>query len=142
MRTGNASLPSTFCRRRVHVYPDGRTTHSRTGAHQRRSHKQSSLHKPCVYDSGPSASASAAPSDMLRPLLARSEREPAAPILRSDNVHTSSVVLHTTVQPLSTLRGWSMYASNRFINRYGETDNYLCQMLRRLVHLSDCIFYL
>ena len=31
---------------------------------------------------------------------------------------------------------------NRFINRYGETDNYLCQMLRWLVHLSDCIFYL
>ena len=25
---------------------------------------------------------------------------------------------------------------NRFINRYGETDNYLCQMLRRLVRLS------
>ena len=31
---------------------------------------------------------------------------------------------------------------NRFVNRYGETDNYLCQMLRWLVHLSDCIFYL
>ena len=29
---------------------------------------------------------------------------------------------------------------NRFINRYGETDNYLCQMLRCLVRLSDCIF--
>jgi len=25
---------------------------------------------------------------------------------------------------------------NRFINRYGETDNYLCQTLRRLVRLS------
>ena len=31
---------------------------------------------------------------------------------------------------------------NRFINRYGETDNYLCQMLSWLIHLSDCIFYL
>ena len=31
---------------------------------------------------------------------------------------------------------------NRFINRYGETDNYLCQMLCWLVHLSDCVFYL
>ena len=32
---------------------------------------------------------------------------------------------------------------NRFINRYGETDNYyLCQMLRWLVYLSDSIFYL
>jgi len=31
---------------------------------------------------------------------------------------------------------------NRFINRYGETDNYLCQMLRWLVHLSDCIFFI
>jgi len=29
---------------------------------------------------------------------------------------------------------------NRFINRYGETDNYLCQMLRWLVRLSECIF--
>jgi len=29
---------------------------------------------------------------------------------------------------------------NRFISRYGETDNYLCQMLRWLVNLSDCIF--
>ena len=29
---------------------------------------------------------------------------------------------------------------NRFINRYGETDNYLCQMLRCLVRLSECIF--
>jgi len=29
---------------------------------------------------------------------------------------------------------------NRFINRYGETDNYLCQTLRWLVHLSDSIF--
>jgi len=29
---------------------------------------------------------------------------------------------------------------NRFINRYGETDNYLCQMFRWLVRLSDCIF--
>ena len=31
---------------------------------------------------------------------------------------------------------------NRFINRYGETyDNYyLCQMLRWLVRMSDCIF--
>jgi len=29
---------------------------------------------------------------------------------------------------------------NRFISRYGETDNYLCQMLRRLVRLSGCIF--
>ena len=27
---------------------------------------------------------------------------------------------------------------NRFINRYGETDNYLCQMLRRLVRMSEC----
>ena len=31
---------------------------------------------------------------------------------------------------------------NRFINRYGETDNYLCQMLRYWFNLSDCIFYL
>jgi len=31
---------------------------------------------------------------------------------------------------------------NRFINRYAETDNYLCQMLRWLVPLSECIFYL
>jgi len=31
---------------------------------------------------------------------------------------------------------------NRFINRYGETDNYLCQMLRWLVRLSEGIFYL
>jgi len=29
---------------------------------------------------------------------------------------------------------------NRLINRYGETDNYLCQMLRWLVHLTDCTF--
>jgi len=29
---------------------------------------------------------------------------------------------------------------NRFINRYGETDNYLCRMLRWLVRLSVCIF--
>jgi len=28
---------------------------------------------------------------------------------------------------------------NRFINRYDETDNYLCQMLRWLVRLSGCI---
>ena len=31
---------------------------------------------------------------------------------------------------------------NRFIDRYGETDNYLRQMLRWLVRLSECIFYL
>jgi len=35
---------------------------------------------------------------------------------------------------------------NRFINRYGETDNYLSLIylnyLSHLVHLSDCIFYL
>jgi len=32
---------------------------------------------------------------------------------------------------------------NRFINRYGETDNnYLCQMLRWLVHLSGCILFI
>jgi len=32
---------------------------------------------------------------------------------------------------------------NRFINRYGETDNYyLCQMLRWLVRLSECIFFI
>ena len=31
---------------------------------------------------------------------------------------------------------------NRYINRYGETDNYLCQMLRWLVRLSEGIFYL
>jgi len=31
---------------------------------------------------------------------------------------------------------------NRFINRYGETDNYLCQMLRRLVRLSGCILFI
>jgi len=29
---------------------------------------------------------------------------------------------------------------NRFINRYGETDNYLCQMLRWLVRLCVCVF--
>ena len=29
---------------------------------------------------------------------------------------------------------------NRFINRYGETYDYLCQMLRWLVRLSECIF--
>jgi len=29
---------------------------------------------------------------------------------------------------------------NRFSNRYGETGNYLHQMLRRLVRLSECIF--
>ena len=29
---------------------------------------------------------------------------------------------------------------NRSINRYGETGNYLCQMLRWLVRLSGCIF--
>ena len=29
---------------------------------------------------------------------------------------------------------------NRFINRYGETDNYLCRMLRWLVRLSERIF--
>ena len=28
----------------------------------------------------------------------------------------------------------------RFIKRYGETDNYLCQMLRWLIRLSVCIF--
>ena len=31
---------------------------------------------------------------------------------------------------------------NRFINRHGETDNYLCQMLRWLVRFSKCTFYL
>jgi len=30
---------------------------------------------------------------------------------------------------------------NRFIKRYGETDNYLRQMLRRLVRLSRCILF-
>jgi len=29
---------------------------------------------------------------------------------------------------------------NRFINRYGGTDNYLCQLLRWSVRLSGCIF--
>jgi len=29
---------------------------------------------------------------------------------------------------------------NRFINKYGETDSYLCQMLRWLVRLSGRIF--
>jgi len=29
---------------------------------------------------------------------------------------------------------------NRFINRYGETGNYLCQMLRWLVRLSGGVF--
>ena len=29
---------------------------------------------------------------------------------------------------------------SRFIKRYGETDNYLCQMFRWLVRLSVCIF--
>ena len=29
---------------------------------------------------------------------------------------------------------------NPFVNRYDETDNYLCHMLRWLVRLSECIF--
>jgi len=29
---------------------------------------------------------------------------------------------------------------NRFVNRYGETDNYLCPVLRWLVRFSGCIF--
>ena len=29
---------------------------------------------------------------------------------------------------------------NRFINRYGKTENYLCQILHWLARLSECIF--
>ena len=110
IRTG-CQDSSPFGRYIFHVYPQNRTTYSRALSNNYPSHTQPCLDNFWIYYS---ALASSSPSDMLRPLSARSERDWAAAIWRSDNAHTSCLVaLHTTAQPLSTLRGWSIYASNK-----------------------------
>ena len=37
---------------------------------------------------------------------------------------------------IESVENFAVNRRNRFINRYGKTDNYLCQMLRWLVRLS------